>query len=159
MKKKLIGAILIVALLAATVTVIAIRRKTETDTPVGGRKSFDTMEELLDAAPFDILCSDRLARIPATGFAADGSTVEITYGDAGYTRKTYAVTDNSGADKAYPDSKEVDVNGMKVTLRGSGESFFEAVWQYNNYAYTVSLSEATGGADEEEMINYVMSTR
>ncbi|MBR6427813.1 MAG: hypothetical protein IKS28_08320, partial [Clostridia bacterium] len=158
MKKKIAAIAFIVILIAAVCIIIVVRHKTAPDTSEN-TKSYSSMEEVASAADFDLQYSDRLCGYPATGFEANGSTIEVEYGEAGYLRKTYAVVQNSDRDVQYEESSEQEINGMKITFKGRNEKIFLAEWNNNNFAYTIALNEETGGVDSEEMSEYIIATR
>ena len=86
-KKKILATILILLLIAATAVVIIVNRAhSDTSDKI---QTYDTVEEAIEAADFDFQYTDRLCGYPATGYQAVGNTIEITYGDAGFVRKTY----------------------------------------------------------------------
>lgn len=158
MKKKLAVIGFIVILAAAIAIIIAVRQKTVSgnDTKVN---SYETAEEAIAAASFAMDYPDRLCAYPATDFEANSSTIEITYGTSGFVRKTLGVTDNSGSKEAYPETSQQTLNGMEITFSGKDSVIYLATWTYNNFAYTISLEESTGGVDAEEMTTYIESTR
>ena len=158
MKKKIAVIGFIFILIAAMAIIIAVRQKTAFDNNTKVN-SYETAEEAIAAASFAMNYPDRLCAYPATAFEANSSTIEITYGSSGYVRKTLGVTDNSGSNAAYPESSQQTVNGMDITFSGKDSAIYLATWTYNNFAYTISLDEGTGGVGADEMIAYVESTR
>ena len=155
MKKKVILSVALIAiLLAAICTIIVVRHKV---VPAGAGKgqTYSSIDEANKAADFKLTHSDRLGGYPATGFEANSSTIEVTFGNGGYIRKTLGVTDNSDKEKDYPDSAEQEINGMKVTYRGENGKVYLATWNTNNFAYTISVNE---GVPAEEMTEYVLAT-
>ncbi len=114
--------------------------------------------ETNESADFGFIYADRLAGYPETGYSSNSSTIEITYGDGGYIRKTYA-TGNNNAGKEYSESSEQDINGITVTFKGRDGSVYLASWSDNNFVYTIFLNEKTGGVSAEEMTEYVKATK
>lgn len=159
-KKIILGVGLIVLLIAAIVTVMIVRHNmgpSETET-----EAFDTYEEAYEKADFSLKFSDRICGYPATQFKSNSSTIEVLYGDDTFTRKTYAVADNSTAatpDENYSETDTFEINGMNVTFKGNGGRVYLATWNFNNYAYTISISSDLAGASPEEMTAYVNSTQ
>ncbi|MBR3620146.1 MAG: hypothetical protein IKN56_01455, partial [Clostridia bacterium] len=84
MKKKAICIIMAAVLVAAVAAVIVIKNKTVKNDRV---REYSNIEQAVEAADFDMDYTDRLAGVPATGYSSNSSTIEITYGDAGFIRK------------------------------------------------------------------------
>ncbi len=157
MNKKLIAIICIVILIAAVFTVILVNNKyspSNTDSD-----SFESIEEANEAADFNLEHSDRLCGYIPTGYKANSSTIEVEFGTAGYIRKTLGVTDNSGNNSSFDESTEQEINGSTVTLKGKDGNIYLAVWNSNNFAYTISLDENGDGVPAEEMAEYIEATR
>lgn len=155
MKKKIVVIALIAVLLTAICVVTVIKHKTVSSESTKPRIFYDAAEAL-DAASFNMEYSDRLSGCMATEFEVNSSTVEITYADAGFIRKTLGVTDNSGNQDEFDEVNEQEINGMTVTFKGKEGHVYLATWSYNNFAYTISVNE---GVEADEMINYVEATR
>ncbi len=154
MKKKTIITIIVVAVLvAAFIAVIVIKNNTVSN---GRTESFSSIEEAEKEAPFNMEYSDRLCGCPATDFKANSSTIEVHYGSAGFIRKTLGVADNSDSDTAYSESGEQTINGLTVTCKGNDGLVSLAVWNDNNFAYTISINE---GVSIDEMTEYIEATR
>ena len=153
MKKKIIIVVVMIAILAAAiVTVAVINNKPGRNTKL---QSFGSIEEALEATDIKIEYSDRLCGIPATDFVSNSSTIEVKYGEAGFTRKTLGVADNSGQSD-FSEVTEQNVGGRDVTLKGNDGKVYLAVWNDNNFAYTISVNS---GIDADEMIEYIEATR
>lgn len=99
---------------------------------------------------------DRLCGFPVTGFRSNSGMIEARYGSGGFIRKTLGVADNSGDKTEYHEIAEQSVNGLTVTLKGDDGLVFLAVWNDNNFAYTVS---AANGVTADEMTDYIEATR
>ena len=154
MKKKIvITVILIFVFIAAFIAVIVIGKSTASN---GNTQSYSSMEEAQKEAPFNMEYSDRLCGYPATDFEANSSTIEVHYADAGFIRKTLGVIDNSGNNTEYSESSEQSINGLSVTLKGNDGLVYLAVWNDNNFAYTISVNE---GVFADEMTEYIEATR
>lgn len=158
MKKKIAIIASIVILIAAVCIIIVVRHQT-TPSAHEKAKSYSSIEEAVSAADFDLQYSDRLCGYPATGFEANGSTIEVEYGEAGYLRKTYAVVQNSDRDEQYEESSEQDIDGKTVTFKGNDGTVYLAAWNENNFAYTIFLNAGTGGVSAEDMTEYVKATK
>ena len=158
MKKKTMTIIGIVLLIAAVAIIITVKQNTSS-VKSSPQSSFESIEEANKAAVFNLEHSDRLCGYPATGYEANSSTIEVKFGTVGIIRKTLGVTDNSGNSSEYSETSEKEVNGKTVTLKGKDGKIYIATWNYNNFAYTISLDESTGGVPAEEMIEYIEATR
>ena len=154
MKKKIIITIMMIAVfVAAFIAVVVIKN----NTPATGKtQSYSSMEEAEKAAPFNMDYSDRLCGYPATDFEANSSTIEVHYADAGFIRKTLGVIDNSGNNTEYSESSEQSINGLTVNCKGNDGLVYLAVWNNNNFAYTISVNE---GVSVDEMTEYIEATQ
>ena len=153
MKNKIIiSAVAVVIVIAALFAVITFTSKLKQN---NGGEAYDNMEDAANNAAFSMDYPDRLGGIPATGFESNSSMIEVSYGD-GYIRKTLGVADNSSDKTDYSEVAEQSVNGMTVTFKGSDGLVYLAVWNYNNFAYTISVPL---GVEPDEMVEYIESTR
>ena len=154
MKNKIIiSVVAIVILIAAVFAVITISnnyRQNENGVQT------ENMDEAAKNASFHMEYPDRLCGFPVTGFRSNSSMIEVQYGNDGFIRKTLGVADNSGNKTEYHESTEQSVNGLTVTLKGNDGLVFLAVWNDNNFAYTVSV---TSGVNADEMTEYIEATR
>ena len=152
MKRKIVLSIVMLAILAAAITaVVVVNNKSGANDIV---ESYSNIDELNEASDIKIEYSDRLCGMPATDFEANSSMVEIRYSDAGYIRKTLGVVDNSGGDE-FSEVTEKNIGGRNVVFKGEDGKVFLAIWNENNFAYTISVSE---GIDAEEMSEYINAT-
>lgn len=152
MKRKIILSAVMIAVLAAGIfAIITIKNNSSNRT-----ESFDTMEDALKTASFNMDYPDRLGGYPATVFASDSSTVEVQYGNGGFIRKTLGVNDNSGGSTKYGEVNEENINGLTVTLKGDDGLIYLAAWNDNNFAYTVKVNK---GISVDEMTEYIEATR
>ena len=150
MKKRIILTVCLIVILASLIITMAILKKNAggNDGETGGAK-----------ASFPIEYTDRLAGYPVTGMHSDSSTIEITFGDAGFIRKTYAVIDNSGDDQQFDETSEQMIDGMTVTFYGEKGLVYLAVWNNNNFAYTIRINPGFDGVGGDEMTEYVKATK
>ena len=72
---------MIAVLVAAIAAVIVIKNKSFRKDKV---QEYSDIEQAMEAADFNMDYTDRLAGVPATGYSSNSSTIEITYGDAGW---------------------------------------------------------------------------
>lgn len=155
MKNKIIiSMVAIVILIAAVFVVFTINNKFEQNE--GGAQTYENMDEAAKNASFHMEYPDRLCGFPVTGFRSNSSMIEVQYGNNGLIRKTLGVADNSGNKTEYKESVEQSVNGITVTLKGNDGLYYLAVWNDNNFAYTVS---AATGVTVDEMTEYIEATR
>ena len=150
MKKLIIITVCLIAILAGAIITMAILKKNTVD---------NNGETEPEKASFPIEYTDRLAGYPATGTHSDSSTIEITFGDMGYIRKTYAVIDNSGEDHGFDETSERVIDGIAVTFFGENGKVRLAVWNNNNFAYTIRINSGFDGVSPEEMTEYVKATK
>ena len=156
MKKKTLFFIILMAVLIIAIVILAlVINKNHSSTAL---QSYDSVEEAVENANFDLLYSDRVAGYPATSYKSNDNTVEVLYGDKAFTRKTYGNEDNSGITKDYSEVAEHDINGMKVTFKGENGLVFLAVWNYNGYSYSIGIDDDKG-VNEDDMTEYVSDTR
>ena len=85
--------------------------------------------------------------------------IEVAYSKeetfaGGYSiRKARAEGDISGDFTEYPDIREVDFEGKKVTLKGEAGTYSLAVWEENGFSYAVKAQEKP--MTEEEILEIV----
>ena len=155
MKNKIIiGVVAIVILIAAVFAVITISNNSKQNE--GGVQTYENMDDAAKNASFHMEYPDRLCGFPVTGFRSNSSMIEVQYGNDGLIRKTLGVADNSGNKTEYTESVEQSVNGLTVTLKGNDGLVFLAVWNDNNFAYTIS---SASGVNAEEMTEYIEATK
>ena len=87
--------------------------------------------------------------------------IEVAYSKeepsaVGYSiRKARAEGDISGDYTEYTESKEVDFEGRKVTLKGEAGTYSLALWEENGFSYAVKAQEKL--MTEEEILEIVKS--
>ncbi len=153
MKKKILCAVLIALLVIGAAVLIIFRQKSPDASPKSGQG------QASEEANFDMEYSDRLNGVPVTDVSSNSSSIEVTYGDAGFTRKTLGVVDNSDKRNDLDENGEMTVGAYNVTLLGKNGSIYVAKWSYNSFAYTISLDGNKDGVSREEMQEYILSTR
>ena len=155
MKKIIISiAVAIVILIAAVFAVITINNHSKQND--GGEQIYENIEDAAKNASFYLKYPDRLCGYPATVFRSNSSMIEVKYGDTNYIRKTLGVMDNSGNKTKYNENIEQRINGITVTFKGEDGLYYLAVWNDNNFAYTISV---TTGVTIDEMTEYIEATR
>ena len=153
--KVIISIVAALILIAALLSVISFNNKLKQNNG-GGQQIYKSFEEAEKNAAFDMKYPDRLGGFPVEGFVSNSSMIEVRYESGGFIRKTLGVTDNSGDTTEYTETTEHIVNGVSVTFKGDDGLVRLAVWNYNNFAYTVSVSR---GVAAEEMTEYIEATR
>ena len=152
MKKKILCAVLIGLLVIGAAVLILLKQ-----TNVIG-KSGEASDHAAEAAAFEMEYSDRLCGVPVTNVTSNSSTVEVTYGNAGFARKTLGVVNNSDNRKDLTEETVQTIGSYSVTLKGKGDIYYLATWTYNSYAYTISINDSEEGVTLEEMTDYIVST-
>ena len=153
MKKRIIPVVVAIILVAASFTAIVVVRNRI------ARSDESADASAGNTAAFRLETTDRLAGYPATGNHSDSSTVEVQFGEHGLVRKTYAVRDNSGGDAGFSEKTVRTVNDMEVMFMGNDGLVCLAVWNNNNFAYTIRIDADAGGISAEEMSEYVRITK
>ena len=163
MNKKIILTAGGIALLIAAIIAAAVIKNS-----VMSHQGGSTADEAVSGADFDLICCERLAGYPATDYIYESGVAEVRYGDKGYIRKAYADTDSSGSDKdmdntelgdEYTETTQQKIDRMDVTFKGRDGRVWLAFWNYNNFAYTICISEDIDGVSPEDMTDYVKTTR
>ena len=152
-RKTIISVVAIVVLIAAMAAVIVFNNQTK---QTGATQTGSSMDQVAEVAPFNMEYPDRLCGIPVTGFKADGGIIEVRYGDTNFIRKALAAMDGDDNKTEYDEIREQNVNGIAVTFKGSDGLVYLAVWNDNNFAYTVHAGQ---GVAADEMIEYIEATR
>ena len=92
----------------------------EADTPSAATRSFDSLAAAVDYAGFSLRCSDRLNGGLVTEYAADRTQITVTYGVAGYVRKTLLTED---ADESETATSVTDASGSTHDIDGRNVRF------------------------------------
>ncbi len=153
--KKTVSVIVLIAVLAGGISSVIFLKSKLTD----NTQQSDTMDTLTEAAAFDMIYSDRLAGVPVTDYYSDSSTIEVSYGDAGFIRKTLGSADDIDNRTNLTESEERIINGNKVTLMGTGGKYYLATWKNNSFSYVISINDTYEGVSFEDMSDYISSTR
>ena len=156
MKKKILATACVLAILISVGTTFSLNYGSKNG---GSETYYSSIDEANKAADFNLEHSDRISGTQATGYKANSSSIEVSFGNSGLIRKTLGVIDNSGGDNGFKDISTREINGMKVTFKGRDKKVYIASWNYNNFAYTISLNKDGQGADPDEMIEYIEATK
>ena len=143
------AAVIFIVCLVAVIAVNSGKRN-------GPGETYKSIDEAEEKTAFGMEYPDRLLGVPATEFESNSGMIEVRYGEGSYVRKTLGVKDSSGVTEDFEEIEDVTVNGMQVTCKGSGGLVSLAVWNDNNFGFTVCVSE---GIEKEEMTEYVISTK
>lgn len=121
-----------------------------------------SLEEAIELAGFPISVpetvspefTERLTR------AIKNEMIEIIYtnGDSGNkirVRKAVGDKDVSGDYNQYAETKTVDVDSLKVTLKGDGGEINTATWANGEFSYAVSTEDGMGEVDMTALIRAV----
>ena len=133
----------------------------EADTPSAATRSFDSLAAAVDYAGFSLRCSDRLNGGLVTEYAADRTQITVTYGVAGYVRKTL-LTQDADEGETVPTAADAadalyDVDGRNVRFVGGGNAVTAAGWTDNGFLYEIILTGQ--GVTADAMTDYVRATR
>lgn len=112
-------------------------------------------EELADTVGFDVEELDNLPfKVKETIYTSYwGELGEVSYigeNQSVTLRKSVGDEDNSGDYTDYDNHINIDVNGIKIELRGEGHLFYLAVWNRNGFSYSVSVEN---GISETDFVN------
>ena len=121
-------------------------------------EEYPSAEELSKAVGFDMFELNNLPfEAKETNYTAiDKEFAEITYSgeDNSLTyRKSVGTEDNSGDYNTYDYVGEIEVDDIKVTVKGEAESLKLAFWTDGEYSYSISLDKAV---TQKEMKDLVM---
>lgn len=166
-----------IGIFAANNSDIGVNSPTQTSAPVSEPAATDdgevvlfsspftdyaTLEEAIQAVGFDISVPDSFGTYTERNIQTiDRNMIEITYYDKSGTeglriRKAPGSDDISGDFNTYDNSKSSDIGGRSVTMQGSGEKFFKAIWTEDGYAYSVSSGgNGLSQSELEEIIKNV----
>lgn len=110
-----------------------------------------TLEEAAELAGFDIAVPDRIDGYPNTFIqAVKDEMIQVFYSDKDMTaedrrtvliRKGKGSEDISGDYNKYALQEEKEMHGVKVTVKGEGETIYNAVWTQDGYAYSISADD------------------
>ena len=72
-------------------------------------------------------------------------------------RKSIGTDDNSGDYNEYPQQEELMVNDISVTVKGSGDLIYLAVWTDGDYSYSLSCTSGLERSQALAMITEMMT--
>ena len=124
----------------------------------GFGEEYPSAEELSKAVGFDMFELNNLPfKAKETNYIAiDKDFAEINYSGEENSltyRKSVGTEDNSGDYNVYDYSGEIEINKIKVTVKGEAESLKLAFWTDGKYSYSISLDKAV---TQKEMKDLVM---
>ena len=67
-------------------------------------------------------------------------------------RKSKENTDNSGDYNEYPTTEIINISGVSVTLKGTGQTVSLAVWQNGDFSYSISVNN---GISKQEITTLI----
>ena len=162
MKNKKILLTVIFVVLAAAIFAGIFILKGCADKKKDVTKEFESAKEASEYAGFSITYSDRLSGFPVSGFTADGRTITVLYGGAGYFEKKLRTDSDSdtgiSTEQDEPVSEHI-INGMTVYFSGDDESVTAARWVDNGFDYTLRINAVSEAVTAEEMTDYVLMSR
>lgn len=124
----------------------------------GFGEEYPSAEELSKAVGFNVFEINNLPfKAKETNYIAiDKDFAEINYSGENNSltyRKSVGVEDNSGDYNIYDYVGEIEINKIKVTVKGETESLKLAFWTDGKYSYSISLDKAV---TQKEMKDLVM---
>ena len=114
-------------------------------------------EELSKAVGFNLFEINNLPfKAKETNYIAiDKDFAEINYSGEENSltyRKSVGTEDNSGDYNVYDYSGEIEINKIKVTVKGEAESLKLAFWTDGKYSYSISLDKAVTQKEMKDLI-------
>lgn len=140
----------------------------ESESVIGMPNPWSDHAKLADAetaAGFEIELPEEISGTTANVFRTlDGedATLEVIYNDGkgeeqARIRKAPGSEDISGDYNDYSESKEVEIDGKTVTLKGNDGKIMLAVWQDGDYSYSVTTT--VDGISEDDMTAVVKAVK
>lgn len=77
----------------------------------------------------------------------DGADNSITF------RTSKEKEDNSGDYNVYETNETINVNGITITLKGNNQAYSLAIWQNEEYSYSISLEKGISKEDLTALLN------
>ena len=123
----------------------------------GFGEEHSSVEELSKAVGFDMFELNNLPfKAKETNYIAiDKDFAEINYfGEENSLtyRKSVGTEDNSGDYNVYDYSGEIEINKIKVAVKGEAESLKLAFWTDGKYSYSISLDKAVTQKEMKDLI-------
>ena len=121
---------------------------------------YDAQTDAAQAAGFDLTVPDEISGCTEKSYRvlnAEGDVMfEIIYAsgedEAARIRKAPGADDISGDYNEYAETETVDVDGMRVTMKGEGGLVLLAVWTNGDYSYALSVENAINRSDMAALI-------
>ena len=123
----------------------------------GFGEEYSSAEELSKAVGFDMFELNNLPfKAKETNYIAiDKDFAEINYSGEENSltyRKSIGTEDNSGDYNVYDYSGEIEINKIKVAVKGEAESLKLAFWTDGKYSYSISLDKAVTQKEMKDLI-------
>ena len=123
----------------------------------GFGEEYSSAEELSKAVGFDMFEINNLPfKAKETNYIAiDKDFAEINYSGEENSltyRKSVGTEDNSGDYNVYDYSGEIEINKIKVAVKGEAESLKLAFWTDGKYSYSISLDKAVTQKEMKDLI-------
>lgn len=118
-------------------------------------QEYKTVSEAGKAAGFSFTAPKKLGSHKLSSIQAMTGIVDVTYTKEGNeicVRKGTGTEDISGDYNTYKSVTEKKINGIAVTLKGSGKGVKTAVWTKGEYSYSVSSEKALSERFMESII-------
>ena len=122
--------------------------------------TYRSLAELSEAIGFDVHEPDALPFAPEeVSYAGiSGETAQIRYSNAEQSavfRKSTA-QESSGDYTQYRQTKEIDLRGVNVTIKGDNESVLLAQWQADGFSYSLRFDPGVSEADAAAAVESVI---
>lgn len=123
----------------------------------GFGEEYSSAEELSKAVGFNLFEINNLPfKAKETNYIAiDKDLAEINYSGEENSltyRKSVGTEDNSGDYNVYDYSGEIEINKIKVAVKGEAESLKLAFWTDGKYSYSISLDKAVTQKEMKDLI-------
>ncbi len=120
-------------------------------------ESYTSIDELENQMGFTMITINELPFevIDTQYMSYFGATAEVTYlGDEQTVtiRKEVNDIDISGDYRTYTQEKEIEINGVVVTICGNDDQFAKATWFIDEYSYAIILDQ---GVQEQELTDMI----
>lgn len=126
---------------------------------------YETLEAAAKAAGFGMTAPDEFGGYTErTIRVMQNQMIEIIYlgtkngiGEGGQIRirKAAGTGHPSGDYNSYTAVREVDTDGISITMKGDGENVKSATWTVDGYAFSVSDSIGMSSSDMQELIRMI----
>ena len=120
----------------------------------------ETIKQAIELAGFNFSIPDNFANEYIQGAieVIPEELIDITYSDGDHeirVRKGIGNEDISGVYTHFNETNTVEVNGLKVTLKGNDGHIGVATWADNNYSYSITIVDDEITVNQEMIIEMI----